>query len=161
VHHINGYAPNLIPRKGWDLDDSLRRQELAAKYGIHIDAYHLSLSSTGIDRVSTLIIMLGISPELDREIEMIQQMIESATNAKVRALRYKATILPIIRTIPTATRALLLAMDISKPSYKRSILNVLPKTEDGKRLGRLEQYAQLSRKVWKSGWAFCLGPKPL
>lgn len=104
VHHIDGYAPNLIPNVGWDLDDALRQQELCAKYDITIDAYHLPLSSAGIDRVSVPHIMLGKSPERDREIEMIQQMIEVASKAGVRALLYNTTILPVVRTERTPGR---------------------------------------------------------
>src|SRR5690606_33828511 len=63
-----------------------------------LDAYHLPLSSAGIDRISTPNIMLGKSPQRDREIEMIQQMIEVAAKTDVRLLLYNTIILPILRT---------------------------------------------------------------
>lgn len=104
VRHIDGYAPKLIPGIGWDLEDALRQEELCAKFGIKIDAYHLPLSSAGIDRVATPNIMLGKSPERDREIEMIQQMIEVSAKVGVRALLYNTTILPVVRTERTPGR---------------------------------------------------------
>lgn len=98
VFNMDGGSPKFIEGVGWDLEDSLAKQEACAKYGIKIDAYHLPLSSAGIERVSTPNIMLGKSPERDREIELIQQMIEVASKSGVGTLLYNAIILPILRT---------------------------------------------------------------
>lgn len=98
VYHIDGRAPNMIDGVGWDIADARRRNEMAAEYGISIDAYHLPLTSAGIDRVKVPHIMLGKDPERDREIEMIQQMISVAGQTGVRALLYNTTILPVVRT---------------------------------------------------------------
>lgn len=98
VFHIDPGQPRIIEGVGWDLDDSLRIVEAADKYGISIDAYHLPLASSGIDAVSTPNIMLGKSPERDREIEMVQQMIEVAARSGVHLLLYNTTILHILRT---------------------------------------------------------------
>lgn len=98
VYHIDGGAPKMIEGVGWDLEDSLAKKEACEKYGISLDAYHLPLSSAGIDRVATPNIMLGKSPERDREIEMIQQMIQVAGKSGVHLLNYNTTILPILRT---------------------------------------------------------------
>ncbi|MBH54841.1 MAG: mannonate dehydratase [Opitutaceae bacterium] len=104
IKNIDGKAPNLIQGVGWDLDDAKLRKHRAARYGISIDAYHLPLSSAGIDRVSVPHIMLGKSPERDHEIEMIQQMISVAGQTGVRALLYNTTILPVVRTERTLGR---------------------------------------------------------
>ncbi|MCB0633581.1 MAG: mannonate dehydratase [Lewinella sp.] len=98
VFHIDGGAPKFIDGVGWDLDDSLAKKEACEKYGVSLDAYHLPLSSAGITRVATPNIMLGKSPERDREIEMIQQMIEVAAKSDVRLLLYNTTIHPVLRT---------------------------------------------------------------
>jgi mannonate dehydratase len=98
VFNIDAGSPKFIEGVGWDLEDSLAKKEACEKYGIKIDAYHLPLSSAGIDRISTPNIMLGKSPERDREIEMIQQMIEVASKTDVRLLLYNTIILPILRT---------------------------------------------------------------
>ncbi|MDF9796958.1 mannonate dehydratase [Catalinimonas alkaloidigena] len=98
VFHIDGGSPKEIAGVGWDLEDSLAKKEACEKYGITLEAYHLPLSSAGIDRISTPNIMLGKSPERDREIEMIQQMIEVAGKTGVRLLLYNTIILPILRT---------------------------------------------------------------
>ncbi|MFC1552004.1 mannonate dehydratase [Candidatus Latescibacterota bacterium] len=98
VFHIDGAAPRVIDGVGWDLEDSLKKKEDCEKYGISLEAYHLPLSSAGIDNVRYPNIMLGKSPERDREIEIIQQMIEVAAKTGVRLLNYNTTIHPVLRT---------------------------------------------------------------
>ena len=98
VLHMDGGAPKMIEGVGWDLEDSLAKREACEKYGIELVAYHLPLSSAGIDRVSVPNIMLGKSPERDREIEMIQQMISVAGKTGVPKLLYNTTIHRVLRT---------------------------------------------------------------
>lgn len=98
VFHMDGGSPKFIEGVGWDLEDSMAKREACEKYGVHLDAYHLPMTSAGITRVTTPNIMLGKSPERDREIEMIQQMIEVAGKTGVHLLLYNTIILPILRT---------------------------------------------------------------
>ncbi len=98
VFNIDGGSPKFIKGVGWDLQDSLAKKEACEKYGISLDAYHLPLTSDGIDKVIFPNIMLGKSPERDREIEMLQQMITVAGKTGVHSLSYNTTILPILRT---------------------------------------------------------------
>jgi len=98
VYNLDGGSPKTIEGVGWDLDDSLRKREACEKYGISLDAYHLPLSSVGIDRISMPNIMLGKSPERDREIEMLQQMITVAAKTGIKVLNYNTTIHRILRT---------------------------------------------------------------
>lgn len=98
VFNMDGGSPKSIEGVGWDLDDSMAKKEACEKYGISLDAYHLPLSSAGIDRVDTPNIMLGKSPQRDSEIEMIQQMISVAGKTGVRTLNYNTTILRVLRT---------------------------------------------------------------
>ncbi len=98
VFNIDGGSPKVIEGVGWDLDDSLAMRDACEKYGISLDAYHLPLTSAGIEHVSTPNIMLGKSPERDREIEMIQQMITVASKTGVKTLNYNTIIHEILRT---------------------------------------------------------------
>lgn len=98
VFNMDGGEPKVIEGVGWDLEDSLRKKEACEKYGISLDAYHLPLSSAGIEKVTTPNIMLGKSPERDREIEMIQQMISVAGKTGVKSLNYNTIIHVILRT---------------------------------------------------------------
>jgi len=98
VYNIDGGMPEYVPGKGWSLEDSLRKREACEKYGIKLDAYHLPLTSAGIDKVIFPNIMLGKSPARDREIEQVQQMIMVAGKTGVHLLNYNTTILPVLRT---------------------------------------------------------------
>jgi mannonate dehydratase len=98
VFNIDGGAPKIIKGVGWDLDDSMAMRDACEKYGISLDAYHFPLTSAGIDEVETPNIMLGKSPERDREIEMLQQMITVAAKTGVHCINYNTIILPILRT---------------------------------------------------------------
>jgi mannonate dehydratase len=98
VFNIDGGAPKTIKGKGWDIDDAMRQKEACEKYGISLDAYHWPLSSGGIDKQEYPNIMLGKSPERDREIEILQQMIQVAGKTGIKVLNYNTTILPILRT---------------------------------------------------------------
>lgn len=98
VFNMDGGSPKFIEGVGWDLDDSMRKREACEKYGIKLDAYHLPLSSAGIEKISTPNIMLGKSPARDREIELIQQMITVASKTGVKVLNYNTIIHVILRT---------------------------------------------------------------
>lgn len=98
VYNIDGGAPKYIPGVGWDLEDSLKKKEACEKYGISLDAYHWPLTSAGIDKVLFPNVMLGKSPERDREIEMLNQMIMVAGKTGLKVLNYNTTILPVLRT---------------------------------------------------------------
>ena len=101
IFNIDGGSPKIIEGVGWDLEDSLRKREACEKYGISLDAYHLPLTSAGIDRVKYPNMMLGKSPERDREIELIQQMIQVAAKTGIRVLNYNTTIHRVLRTEKT------------------------------------------------------------
>ncbi|MEX2574476.1 MAG: mannonate dehydratase [Balneolaceae bacterium] len=89
VYHFDPGRPREIEGVGWDLDHSLEIVEAADKYEISVDAYHLPRFTHS---------MLGKSPERDREIEIIQQMIQVAAKSDVRLLLYNTTLLPMVRT---------------------------------------------------------------
>jgi mannonate dehydratase len=89
VFHVDGPSPKTIPGVGWDLEDALATKDACAKYGVQIDSYHI-----GIDRS----ILLGKSPERDKAIEGIQQMIQVAGKAGVRALFYNTVLDGNLRT---------------------------------------------------------------
>jgi mannonate dehydratase len=98
VFNIDGGSPKMIKGVGWDLEDSLAKKEACEKYGITLEAYHSPLGSAGIDRAEMPNIMLGKSPERDREIEILQNCIRVAGKTGVGIVTYNTTILPVVRT---------------------------------------------------------------
>jgi mannonate dehydratase len=94
---------------GKTLADVKRQQDEAAKYGITVMAYHLTLSSGAITEAnidSPKANILLARPGRDRSIEQIQNEIRIAGQAGVQRLMYNMTILPVTRTgrTPDPTR---------------------------------------------------------
>jgi mannonate dehydratase len=64
----------------------------------------IPLSSSPIERVEYPNIMLGNSPERDREIDDICQMLRNCSKAGIPAVKYNMSILGVVRTEPTQGR---------------------------------------------------------
>ena len=82
----------------WTVDDLKEHREKLASYGITLDMVQLPLSSTTLDRNQSPNIMLGKSPERDREIEAIQNLIRSVGEAGIPAVKYNMNIIGIPRS---------------------------------------------------------------
>lgn len=73
--------------------------DLAAKHGITVDILNPPfLPSSHIDRERHPAIMLGESPQRDRDIEQIQTMIKNCAAAKIPCIKYNMSILGVLRT---------------------------------------------------------------
>jgi mannonate dehydratase len=92
VHHKAAKFP-FHPDRGWDLDDLLRERERYEAFGLALD-----MSALPIYEQFPNIIYYGKSPERDREIDMVCEMIRTASRAGIDSLRYNTCILPIDRT---------------------------------------------------------------
>ena len=104
VAHIDGGSPKYVPGVGWERDDVLRVIDRCDRHGIIVEMFHLPLTSAGIDSVAMPHILLGKSPERDREIEDIVRIIELAAETGIRGLNYNMTILPVLRSGRTPGR---------------------------------------------------------
>ena len=92
VHHKAGVFP-FHPDRGWELDDLLQVRERHEAFGISLD-----MSSIPIYEQLPNIIYYGKSPERDREIDLVCEMIRTASRAGIDSLRYNTCILNIDRT---------------------------------------------------------------
>ena len=81
------------PDRGWDLDDLIQERERFEAFGLSLD-----MSSLPIYEQFPNIIYYGKSPERDREIDLVCEMIRTASRAGIDSLRYNTCILPIDRT---------------------------------------------------------------
>lgn len=104
VDHADGGQPGYIPGQGWDLDEILRKKEKYESFGVSLDMLHLPLDSSGIDSSQMPNILLGRSPQRDKEIADVCMMIEKAAKAGIHGLNYNLTILPVLRTGRTQGR---------------------------------------------------------
>ena len=104
VNHICGRLPSPRLDEHWSVEGLTRFRERVASFGIQLDMLPLPLSSLEIGRAENPNIMLGKSPERDREIDDICQMIRNAARAGIPALKYNMSILGVVRTAPTPGR---------------------------------------------------------
>jgi mannonate dehydratase len=103
VDHCCGY-PERLPNGGFNLDSMKRLVDLGQKCGVSIDMIQLPLPSSYITRSPMKNIMLGKSPERDREIETCQEIIRDCAAAGIPAVKYNLTILGVLSTEPVIGR---------------------------------------------------------
>jgi len=87
------------PGHGWHLEDLLKEKEHHEAFGLTLDMSLLPIYSHCPN-----IIYYGKSPERDREIDLVCEMIRTAARAGIDSLRYNTCILPIDRTEPEEGR---------------------------------------------------------
>jgi mannonate dehydratase len=104
VNHICSTLPSARLDAEWSVESLTRLRERVESFGIRLEMVPLPLSSSYITKSENPSIMLGKSPERDREIDAICQMIRNAARAGIPALKYNLTILGVVRTEPTRSR---------------------------------------------------------
>jgi mannonate dehydratase len=104
VKNICGFLPTPDWKTVWRVEDVAKLKKRVESFGISPDMMGLPLSSAYIARAENPNIMLGKSPERDREIDNICGMIRVASKAGVPALKYNLTILGVVRTERTPGR---------------------------------------------------------
>src|SRR6516164_4680096 len=104
VNNICSRLPSERLDDKWSVDGLSRLRERVESFGITLDVVPLPMSSNEISRFEMPNIMLGKSPERDREIDDICQMIRNTARAGIPALKYNMTFLGVPRTEPTKGR---------------------------------------------------------
>jgi mannonate dehydratase len=104
VNHICSALPSRNFDESWSVEGLSRLRERVEKFGIKLDMVPLPLSSSFISRVENPHILMGKSPERDREIDNICQMIRNAAKVGIPAVKYNLSILGVVRTESTRGR---------------------------------------------------------
>src|SRR5690349_1562790 len=104
VSHICSHLPSPKFDEAWSVEGLTKLRERVESFGIKLEAVPLPLSSAYITKSENPNIMLGKSPERDREIDNICQMIRNAAQAGIPMLKYNMSILGVVRSEPTAGR---------------------------------------------------------
>jgi mannonate dehydratase len=104
VNHICSTLPSARMDANWSVEALTRLRERVESFGIRLEMVPLPLSSNYITRSENPDIMLGKSPERDREIDTICEMIRNASRAGIPALKYNLTILGVVRSEPSRGR---------------------------------------------------------
>src|SRR5688572_3968105 len=104
VNNICSSLPSPRLDDAWSVESLVKLRERVESFGIKLDMVPLPLSSHPIGRAENPNILLGKSPERDREIDAICRMIRNAAKAGLPALKYNMSILGVVRTEPTKGR---------------------------------------------------------
>ncbi len=104
VNHICSSLPMRTMDENWSVEGLSRLRERVEKHGIKLDMVPLPLSSVPISGAENPNIMLGKSPERDREIDNLCEMIRNSARAGIPAVKYNLNILGVPRTGQTPGR---------------------------------------------------------
>lgn len=104
VENICSGLPSAKFDEKWSVEGLTKLREHVESFGVKLDLVPLPLSSAYITKSENPNIMLGKSPERDREIDNICQMIRNAARAGIPCLKYNMSILGVVRTEATAGR---------------------------------------------------------
>ena len=104
MQYICGRLPSAKFDENWTAEALQKKREHIASFGIELEAVPLPLSSNEIEKFENPNIMLGKSPERDRELDDICLMIRNTARAGIAGLKYNLTFLGVVRTRPTPGR---------------------------------------------------------
>lgn len=128
VSHICSGVPSPRFDESWSMDGLTQLRKRIESFGIKLEMVPLPMSSVPIERAEMPNLLLGKSPERDREISQICQMIRNAGRAGIPAVKYNFTLLGVPRTKPTRDRGGAL---YSTFNYAEAVRESLPLTEAG------------------------------
>jgi len=104
VTHICSRLPSARLDESWSVEGLTQLRERVESFGLHLEAVPLPLSSNFISKSESPHIILGKSPERDREIENICTMIRNCSKAGIHLVKYNLTILGVVRSERTTGR---------------------------------------------------------
>jgi mannonate dehydratase len=105
VNNICGYPEDSANQGFYSVEDLTKVKERCEKHGIALDCIAPPfLASSHIDRTQRPAIMLGQSPERDKDIEAIQKIIQNCAKVGIPAIKYNMSLLGVLRTERTPGR---------------------------------------------------------
>jgi mannonate dehydratase len=104
VNHICSSLPSRRLDEHWSVEGLTKLRKRVESFGIKLVMAPLPLSSRPVAQAEYPAIMLGKSPERDRNIADVCQMIRNAAAAGIPALKYNMSILGVVRTDRTPGR---------------------------------------------------------
>lgn len=104
VTHICSTLPSRRADENWSAESLTRLRERVESHGIRLEMVPLPLSSLAIEKAEFPSIMLGRSPDRDRDIDAICEMIRNVSKAGIPAAKYNMSILGVVRSEPTSGR---------------------------------------------------------
>ena len=98
VNNICSGLPSEKMDEAWSVDSLSKFRELVASHGISLDMVPLPMSSSEISRAELPAIYLDKSPERDRAIDDICQLIRNCAKAGIMQVKYNFTLIGIPRS---------------------------------------------------------------
>jgi mannonate dehydratase len=98
VNNICSRLPSAKMDEAWSVESLSKLRDRVASYGISLDMVPLPMSSSEITKAEMPAIYLGQSPERDRNIDDICQMIRNCARAGIMQVKYNFTIIGIPRS---------------------------------------------------------------
>src|SRR5438105_4727091 len=93
VNHICSALPSPTFDHNWSVEGLTKLRERVERFGIKLDMVPLPLSNAPVRAAENPNILLGKSPERDRELDRVCQMIRNAAQAGIPAVKYNFTLL--------------------------------------------------------------------
>jgi mannonate dehydratase len=105
VMNISGYVEDSKKQGTYSVEDLSLVKERCEKHGIKLEMVAPPfLASSHIDTTERGAIMLGQSPERDRDIESIQTLIKNCATVGIPSIKYNMSLLGVLRTGRTPGR---------------------------------------------------------
>jgi len=104
VTHICSNLPSRALDENWSVDALRRLKERVESTGIQLAMVPLPLSSSIIEKAEMPSILLGKSPEREKAVDDLSQMLRNCALAGIPAVKYNMSILGVVRTPPTKGR---------------------------------------------------------
>ena len=98
VNNICSGLPSAKVDEAWSVDGLSKLRDLVASHGISLDMVPLPMSSSEISRAELPAIYLGTSPDRDRNIDDICQLIRNCARAGIMQVKYNFTLIGIPRS---------------------------------------------------------------
>jgi mannonate dehydratase len=132
VRNICGPLPSPRLDERWSVEGLTKLRKRIESFGIQLDILPLPLDAVPIGSAEYPNILLGKSPERDREIDDICRMIRNAGRAGIPTLKYNLSILGVVRTGSVMGRngARYSAFDYRKLRQDRSLTEAGPMDAD-------------------------------
>lgn len=104
VTHICSSLPSRKMDENWTVESLVKLRERVESYAMTLECVPLPLSSAYITRHEFPDIMNGKSPQRDRDIDQICEMIRNTSKAGIPIVKYNMSILGVVRTPATKGR---------------------------------------------------------
>jgi mannonate dehydratase len=98
VNNICSTLPSKVLDASWSAESLTKLRERVESHGIRLEMVPLPLSSAYITRHEYPDIMMGKSPQRDKNIDDICEMLRNCAKAGIPAVKYNMSILGVVRT---------------------------------------------------------------